>query len=47
MTKLASYLLKCDTIKYKSSMVDNGFCYVILDKSPMEFLDKGEVILDW
>lgn len=33
-----------DAIKYKSNKNPNGFCYVILDKTPFEFFDEGEII---
>ncbi len=33
-----------DAIKYKSNKNANGYCYVILDKSPLEFFDDGEIV---
>lgn len=33
-----------DAIKYKSNKNPNGFCYVVLDKTPFEFFDEGEII---
>lgn len=35
-----------DAIKYKSNKCENGYCYVILDKSPKDFFDEGEIVLD-
>ncbi len=33
-----------DAIKYKSNKNPNGFCYVVLDKTPFEFFDEGEIV---
>lgn len=33
-----------DAIKYKSNKNPNGFCYVILDKTPFEFFEDGEIV---
>ena len=33
-----------DAIKYKSNKNPNGFCYVILDESPFDFFEKGEIV---
>lgn len=33
-----------DAIKYKSNKNPNGFCYVILDKNPLEFFGDGEIV---
>ena len=32
-----------DAIKYKSNKNKGGICYVILDKSPKDFFDEGEI----
>lgn len=33
-----------DAIKYKSNKSENGYCYVILDKAPLDFFDEGEIV---
>ena len=33
-----------DAIKYKSNKNPNGYCYVILDKTPFDFFEEGEIV---
>ena len=35
-----------DAIKYKSNKNGNGYCYVILDRTPLEFFDDGEILFE-
>lgn len=35
-----------DAIKYKSNKNENGYCYVILDRTPLEFFDDGEILFE-